>query len=283
MTWQPTPEEVAEEDAFRRLYGEWQALDPAGTAAFMAGYPGEWWVVGGWAIEAFTGVARRHEDIDLVSGRRDLPLLRAHVGDRHHIWSAGGGAIRPVNDDWPEPHAEAGQVWLRDHATAPWFLDCILREDRDGLWVSRRDEAARRAARRRHLGGRRRHPLHAARGRAAPQGAAAPTQGHRRPRGRVAAAGRRRAGLAARRRTTRTRRPPVAVRDVGGVTPAQPRPMAQATAARASPGLSRPTSRRRTASTCAADSGPACPAGRVRRRRHPSGPTGSALPRVAAR
>ena len=57
MTWQPTPTEVAEEDAFRRLYGEWEALDPAGTAAFMAGYPGEWWVVGGWAIEAFTGVA----------------------------------------------------------------------------------------------------------------------------------------------------------------------------------------------------------------------------------
>ena len=30
-------------------------------------------------------------------------------------------------------------MWLRDHATAPWFLDCILSEDRDGLWVSRRD------------------------------------------------------------------------------------------------------------------------------------------------
>ena len=36
-----------------------------------------WWVVGGWAIEAFTGVARRHEDIDLVIWARDLPLLRA--------------------------------------------------------------------------------------------------------------------------------------------------------------------------------------------------------------
>ena len=39
---------------------------------------------------------------------RDLPLLRAHVGDRHHVWSAGGGAIRPVNDDWPEPHEAGG-------------------------------------------------------------------------------------------------------------------------------------------------------------------------------
>ena len=210
MTWDPTPEEVAEEEAFRRLYGEWDALDPAGTAAFMAGYPGEWWVVGGWAIEAFTGVARRHEDIDLVIWRRDLPLLRDHVGDRHHVWSAGSGAIRPLDDDWPEPHEQAGQVWLRDHATAPWFLDCILSEDRDGLWVSRRDDAHVVPARGRHLGGRRRHPLHAPRGGAAPQGAAAPTQGHvdLESRGRCST---RRAGVAARRRTPRTGRPPVAV------------------------------------------------------------------------
>lgn len=30
----PTPEADAEEIAFRRLYGEWQALDPAGTLDF---------------------------------------------------------------------------------------------------------------------------------------------------------------------------------------------------------------------------------------------------------
>ena len=38
MTSDPSPEELAEEEAFRRLYGDWRALDPAGTAAFMAGY-----------------------------------------------------------------------------------------------------------------------------------------------------------------------------------------------------------------------------------------------------
>ena len=61
------------------------------------------------------------------------------VGDRHHLWSIGAGALRPVNDDFPGPHEGSGQVWLRDHAQAPWFLDCLLAEDRDGLWVSRRD------------------------------------------------------------------------------------------------------------------------------------------------
>ena len=56
------------------------------------------------------------------------------------MWSAGAGAIRPVNEDWPEPHPDAGQVWLREHAGAPWILDCLINEDRDGRWVSRREE-----------------------------------------------------------------------------------------------------------------------------------------------
>ncbi|SEB44510.1 hypothetical protein SAMN04489844_0097 [Nocardioides exalbidus] len=131
---------MAEEVAFRRLYGEWEALDPAGLAAFMAAYDREWWVVGGWAIDAFTGQQREHDDIDLVIWRRDLPAFQELVGERHHVWSVGSGMLRPLDADWPELHPEAGQVWLRDHALAPWFLDCILAEDRDGLWVSRRDD-----------------------------------------------------------------------------------------------------------------------------------------------
>src|SRR6478736_9539902 len=79
MHWEPSANDLAEEAAFRRLYGEWQALDPAGLAAFMATYDGEWWVVGGWAIDAFTGQARRHEDIDAVIWLRDLPRFRAPV------------------------------------------------------------------------------------------------------------------------------------------------------------------------------------------------------------
>lgn len=140
MHWTPSEADVAEQAAFERLWGEWRALDPAGLAAFMADYDREWWVVGGWAIDAFTGQHRPHEDIDAVIWLRDLPRFLELVGERHHVWSAGSGMIRPVNDQWPEPHPGSGQVWLRDHAKAPWFLDCLLAEDRDGLWVSRRED-----------------------------------------------------------------------------------------------------------------------------------------------
>jgi hypothetical protein len=75
-----TPQEQAEEHAFLRRYGPWAPLDPAGVAAFMAGFERPWWVVGGWAIEAFTGARREHEDVDVSILARDVPALREHVG-----------------------------------------------------------------------------------------------------------------------------------------------------------------------------------------------------------
>lgn len=128
-----------EEQAFQRLYGQWAPLDIAGARHLMAGFGAPWWVVGGYAVEAFTGIARHHADIDITIFRRDLPRLRRLVEGRLDIWSAGSGALRPVNDDWPEPHEGAGQVWLRAHAGAPWVADVILQEDQDGRWLSRRN------------------------------------------------------------------------------------------------------------------------------------------------
>jgi hypothetical protein len=46
-----------------------------------------------------------------------------------------------VTDDFPEPHSQAAQVWLREHALAPWRVDCILNPSSDGRWVSKRDSA----------------------------------------------------------------------------------------------------------------------------------------------
>lgn len=128
-----------EERAFRRLYGDWEPMTVAEVKGFLAAYQRPWWVVGGHAIEAFTGAVRRHEDIDVVIFRRDLTTFREHVGDRFHVWSVGSGMLRPVNDDFPDPHPGAGQLWLREHALAPWVMDGILSDDREGRWVSRRD------------------------------------------------------------------------------------------------------------------------------------------------
>ena len=134
-----TPEEVADDEEFFRWYGPWEPLDPDGLAGFMAGFDRPWWIVGGWSIEAFTGVRREHEDVDLTLLACDLPAFRAHVGDRWNLWSNHGGTLRPFNDRFPEVLDTSSQVWIRRSATDPWVVDLPITPDRDGLWTSKRD------------------------------------------------------------------------------------------------------------------------------------------------
>jgi hypothetical protein len=128
-----------EELEFQRLYGPWEAFTPQQARELFDGIGISWWIAGGYAIEAFTGVPREHEDIDVSIFRRDVPVLRTALEGRLHLWSAGSGSLRPVDDRFPEPAPDADQIWLREHALSPWRADVLLNPDEDGRWVSRRE------------------------------------------------------------------------------------------------------------------------------------------------
>jgi len=132
-----TREEEAEDVVFLRRFGPWEPLDPTGLAAFMEGFPRPWFMVGGWAIEAFTGVLREHEDVDLSILACDIPALREHVGDRYHLWSMNGGTLRPLDDRHPEVLDVRSQIWIREHALAPWIIDLPITPDQNGLWTNK--------------------------------------------------------------------------------------------------------------------------------------------------
>jgi hypothetical protein len=135
--WEPDDEDRR----FIRVYGEWDPLTPAEVADLMTGFPEPWWIVGGHAIEAFTGVHRMHEDVDLVIFAKDIAALREQVGDRYHLWSNHGGTFRIIDDQHPEPLHALSQVWMRPDAQSPWVVDCILNPDVDGRWQSRHDDS----------------------------------------------------------------------------------------------------------------------------------------------
>jgi hypothetical protein len=134
--WEPDEEDVA----FYDVYGDWDPLTPAELADLMAGFAHPWWIVGGHAIEAFTGVPRFHEDIDLVVFPDAVPALRAQLGDTFHLWCNDGGTFRVLDDQRPEPLHPLCQIWLRENARSPWRVDCIPNPVRDGRWVSRHDD-----------------------------------------------------------------------------------------------------------------------------------------------
>ena len=137
LAWEPDERDRAICD----VYGDWDPLTPGQLRDHMTGFRGPWWVVGGHAIEAFTGVPRWHEDIDLVVFTEDVPALRTQFAGVFHLWSQDGGVFRILDDEHPEPLDPLSQVWMRRNARSPWRVDCILNPQDDGRWVSKRDPA----------------------------------------------------------------------------------------------------------------------------------------------
>ena len=134
-----SPEERAEDVYWFNLYGPWDALDMAGAVEFFDGFDRPWWLVGGWAIEAFTGAPREHEDIDVSILACDAPALREFVGDRWHLWTNVNGLIRPMSDQYPDLPEPDAQIWVRRNASSPWVMDMPVTPDIDGLWQNKRE------------------------------------------------------------------------------------------------------------------------------------------------
>lgn len=125
--------------AFERLYGPWQPFTLDEIRAALAGFERPWWVCGGVAIEAFTGVARHHDDVDIGFFDEDLPELCRALARDFDVWSAGSGMLRPIDIDAPSLHTGAEQVWIRAHAWAPWRLDALATPSKAGRWVDKRE------------------------------------------------------------------------------------------------------------------------------------------------
>jgi hypothetical protein len=108
---------------FTELYGAWAPHTPQDAAELLDGYGGSWWVVGGWAAQAFTGVTRPHEDVDIAIRRGDLGKFREHLAGRIHVWRNDGGTLSPViandpDETYPQSSCSCGyqqqRTWLRD-------------------------------------------------------------------------------------------------------------------------------------------------------------------------
>jgi hypothetical protein len=132
-----------DEDAeFYRWYGAWQPLSPTEVAQMMAGVEVQWWVIGGWAVDAFTRRTREHEDIDVAIFADDLPQVWAHLSPNYCLWSNVNGTIRPLRrpDDLLEG---CHQVWVRRDGDTPWLADLALHPRAGDDWRSRRDARVR--------------------------------------------------------------------------------------------------------------------------------------------
>jgi hypothetical protein len=131
-----------EDRDFYRWYGPWKPLTPTGVKRLMRGSGIRWWIVGGWAVDAFTGMSREHEDIDVSFFRDDLPALIDHLAPRYCVWSNLSGTLRPLRK--PEDLLEgARQLWVRRDGGKPWVMDLAMNPHDGDTWISARHEEIR--------------------------------------------------------------------------------------------------------------------------------------------
>src|SRR5688572_29270907 len=128
----PGPASGEDDAEFYRIYGTWQPFTVAEVVDLMGGFPHPWWVVGGHALEAFAGVTRPHEDLDISFFADAVQDFRRQLEGRYHLWSNDGGTFRFFDDKHPEPLHPLAQVWVRENAQSPWLLDAIPTPSVDG-------------------------------------------------------------------------------------------------------------------------------------------------------
>lgn len=149
-------------EQFKRWYGGWDPLDPSTIAAFMDGFDHPWWIIGGWSIEAFTGVPRHHEDLDISILSSDAEAFRCFLSDRWTPWNVDEGWLRPFDHRFADVRPDS-QIWVRRDASSPWILDVPFTPDTDGRWTNKR-HVVHRTPGRCHLGCARRTALRQAGG-----------------------------------------------------------------------------------------------------------------------
>ncbi|SFS16713.1 hypothetical protein SAMN04487783_2346 [Agrococcus baldri] len=129
-------------DAGRELYGAWAERWPSDVAELLDGYSGSWWIGGGWALDAASGIARPHGDIDVVIPRSELSLLRGWLGGKWQLWCAFQGALKPLlpHDSDVLPIGTTS-IWLRRSAYSLWEYEVLLDPSDGETWRFRRDTA----------------------------------------------------------------------------------------------------------------------------------------------
>ena len=126
-------------DELVRLYGPWATKTPADVIELFAGYSCRWWIAGGWAIQAFTGVMRLHADIDPSIPRSEVAALRKYLDGVLDVWAADKGTLRPLTKTTPAVPASCSNLWLRPNGFQPWEYDVILMDTTVDTWTYKRD------------------------------------------------------------------------------------------------------------------------------------------------
>ncbi|WP_273692115.1 nucleotidyltransferase domain-containing protein [Ketogulonicigenium vulgare] len=118
----------------------WDAWTPDQLAKRLARFTGDWYVVGGWALDLWHGAqTRAHEDLEFaVLADHEQPCRQA-LKDLT-FFTAHDGTLADLPLTAPLP-ADIWQQWGADMNAGLWRVDMMVDRGTPDLWIYKRDPA----------------------------------------------------------------------------------------------------------------------------------------------
>ena len=116
----------------------WEPWSPEHLFARLGGADGDWYVVGGWALDLWHGrPTRPHEDLEFSVPVRQSDHYRRHLSDLEFFAAKDGSLVRlPLGQELPE---DVWQQWGADMKAGRWRIDMMADRGSPDLWIYKRD------------------------------------------------------------------------------------------------------------------------------------------------
>ncbi|WP_152655656.1 short-chain dehydrogenase [Oceanobacillus sp. CFH 90083] len=103
-----------------------------------------WWIAGGWALDLYYGKqTRKHDDMDILIRKTDLPVLKKHLGESYELFLADKGCLTKLTDS-ENLNIQAGSLWVRKKHETSWLFEIMLIDTENNEWVYKRNNQIKR-------------------------------------------------------------------------------------------------------------------------------------------
>jgi hypothetical protein len=125
--------------------GAWEPLRVEEVAELFWDLKAQWWVAGGWALDAFVGrQTREHGDVDVGVLRRDQTAVQEHLAAWDLQAADPPGSLRQWHKGEILPE-NVHDIWCRTSKEAAWGVQLMLDEAEADEWLYRRMPSVRRS------------------------------------------------------------------------------------------------------------------------------------------
>ncbi|GIO23740.1 short-chain dehydrogenase [Oceanobacillus sp. J11TS1] len=103
-----------------------------------------WWIAGGWALDLYYGKqTRKHDDMDILIKRSDLPILKKHLNENYELFLASSGTLSKLTN-LENLSSQANSLWVRKKNGSSWLFEIMLMDTENDEWIYKRDKHIKR-------------------------------------------------------------------------------------------------------------------------------------------